>query len=83
MSSVRDLLFHAQERQYDMQRLKALLENCALRVLGFQVGTSTRRRYRQRFPDDPEVADMHSLQVFEDEFPNTFTGMYQFWCAQR
>jgi len=83
LSSVRDLLFHVQEHQYDMQGLRALLEGCSLRVLGFQVGPSTRRRYRERFPADAGLASLESWQAFEDEFPDTFTGMYQFWCARR
>ena len=80
LNTVRDLLFHVQEHQYDSGELRALLTANDLHVIGFQVAAGTRRRYQQRFADDPALANLEHWGQFEQESPNTFAGMYQFWC---
>ncbi len=80
LSTVRDLLFHAQEHQYDVPALRALLEGCNLRVIGFQVPPGIRRRYLERHPDDPSLANLDHWHAFERDHPDTFAAMYQLWC---
>ena len=82
LSTVRDLLFHVQEHQYDTAELHALLSAHGLHVIGFQVTARTRRRYLQRFADDPALASLEHWGQFEQQWPNTFAGMYQFWCQR-
>jgi hypothetical protein len=32
-----------------------------------------------RFPDDRVATNLAQWQLFENEYPDTFVGMYQFW----
>jgi len=38
--------------------------------------------YRARFPEDPAATSLENLGRFEDEHPEVFAGMYQFWVAK-
>jgi hypothetical protein len=35
--------------------------------------------YKRRFPDDPAATNLAQWQIFENDNPYTFAGMYQFW----
>ena len=35
--------------------------------------------YRRRFPEDRAATSLAKWQLFENEHPDTFVGMYQFW----
>jgi hypothetical protein len=83
MSTVRDLLFHVQEHQYDPQQVSALLDANGLHIIGMQVPGSTRQRYLARFPDDPALVNLEHWNQFEQDAPGTFAGMYQFWCQRQ
>jgi SAM-dependent methyltransferase/Tfp pilus assembly protein PilF len=82
LSTVRDLLFHVQEHQFDLPELGILLAGVGLEVLGFQVAPGVARRYRARHPDDPRMASLTNWHAFEKEHPNTFSGMYQLYCVR-
>jgi SAM-dependent methyltransferase/tetratricopeptide (TPR) repeat protein len=82
MSAIRDLLFHVQEHQFDVPGLRTLLDGCGLQCIGFQVSPATRARYLERFPEDPGMTDLNRWTTLENEFPDTFSGMYQFWCTR-
>ena len=80
-SAIRDLLFHVQEHQFTIPRLKRMLEVNGLEFLGFLFrDAQVKALYLERFPDDPACVDMDTWAVFEAEFPLTFVSMYQFWC---
>jgi SAM-dependent methyltransferase len=76
MSGCRDLLFHVQEHRFTLPQIEAMLARLGLRFLGFELADSQMlTRYRARFGDDT-LANWHR---FEEEFPDTFSRMYQFW----
>jgi SAM-dependent methyltransferase len=76
MSGCRDLLFHVQEHRFTLPQIEAMLARLKLRFLGFELADSqTLARYRARFGED-RLANWHR---FEQEFPDTFSRMYQFW----
>ena len=39
--------------------------------------------YRSRFPEDPQRRDLARWHAYEEEFPDTFAKMYQFWVRAR
>jgi Flp pilus assembly protein TadD/SAM-dependent methyltransferase len=78
-SSCRDLLFHVQEHQMSLPGIAAFLSENELNFLGFEVEPDTLNAYRQRYPNDPAAIDLAQWQAFEQEHPDTFFGMYQFW----
>jgi hypothetical protein len=79
ISSCRDLLFHSQEHQMTLTGIDAFLRDNNLAFLGFEIDSDVLHAYRQRFPDDPAATNLAQWQIFENDNPDTFAGMYQFW----
>src|SRR6185503_12383198 len=79
ISTCRDLLFHVQEHRLTLTGIDAFLQAERLAFLGFEIGDDVRHAYKLRFPDDPAAVNLSKWQVFENETPDTFLGMYQFW----
>lgn len=40
-------------------------------------------QYRRRFHDDLSQTNLDYWNIFENENPNMFFGMYQFWVQKR
>jgi 2-polyprenyl-3-methyl-5-hydroxy-6-metoxy-1,4-benzoquinol methylase len=79
VSTCRDLLFHVQEWQIDLPTLAAFLKDNGLTFLGFETDSATLGVYRRRFPGDPAATSLTNWQAFENDNPDTFSRMYQFW----
>jgi SAM-dependent methyltransferase len=79
ISTCRDLLFHVQEWQIDLPALAAFLRDNGLTFLGFETDDATLQAYRRRFPGDPAATNLDNWQAFENDNPDTFSRMYQFW----
>jgi len=79
ISTCRDLLFHVHEYYVTLAELDGYLRAHALTLLGFEINPSVLHAYRKRFPNDPAATDLGQWQIFENENPDTFSGMYQFW----
>jgi len=79
MSACRDLLFHVQEHLMTLGGIEAFLHDNHLLFLGFEIDSDVLHAYRQRFPDDLAGTRLDQWQAFENENPDTFLGMYQFW----
>lgn len=79
ISSCRDLLFHVQERRLLLNEIADFLRDNGLKFLGFAIDDAVIAAYRRRFPDDMAAIDLAQWQQFENENPDTFSGMYQFW----
>lgn len=74
MSGCRDLLFHVQEHRLTLPRVKEMIAELGLQFAGFEFPDSgmTLARYSQ----DP--LDLDAWHAFENEYPDTFSRMYQF-----
>ena len=81
-SECRDLLFHVQEQGLSLPAIKEFLAAAGARMIGFELPRQTREAYRRRFPDDLAMIDLDRWHAFEQEQPDTFAGMYQFWIAK-
>jgi SAM-dependent methyltransferase len=83
MSGCRDLLFHVQEHRFTWPQIKVMLERLGLKIIELEFPDSgeTLARYRARFPQDPGALDLDNWHRLEQEFPDTFARMYQFWVA--
>ena len=75
MSGCRDLLFHVQEHRFTLPQIKDMIAALGLRFAGFEFADSgmTFARYSK----DP--LDLDAWHAFENEHPDTFARMYQFW----
>jgi SAM-dependent methyltransferase len=79
MSNCRDMLFHAQEHRFALPRIKDFLTENGLVFLGFALDEGLFKRYAERFPGDPARTNLEHWHDLEQENPDTFISMYQFW----
>ncbi|WP_136416257.1 tetratricopeptide repeat protein [Herbaspirillum sp. ST 5-3] len=82
-SGCRDLLFHVQEHRFTLPMIKDAIEQFDLDFVGFLLSPAIGRRYSERFPDDQPRTNLDNWHVFENENPDTFVGMYQFFVQKR
>ena len=59
--------------------IEAFLRGNNLAFLGFEIEPHVLYAYKKRFPEDPSATNLGKWQIYEDENPDTFFGMYQFW----
>lgn len=78
-SACRDLLFHVQEHRMTLTGIAAFLRANNLVFLGFEIDADVLGAYRQRFPADRAATRVGQWQIFENENPDTFRSMYNFW----
>jgi len=78
-SGCRDLLFHVQEHRMTLPVIEKYLNQRSLKFLGFEIDHSVIMAYQHRFPDDKAATVLSNWDVFENENPDIFQGMYQFW----
>ena len=79
ISTCRDLLFHVQEHRMTLTVIDTFLLENNLTFLGFEMDDNTLNAYKLRFPDDQAATNLSQWQVFENENPDSFCSMYQFW----
>jgi tetratricopeptide (TPR) repeat protein/trans-aconitate methyltransferase len=82
MSGCRDLLFHVQETRLRLPQIRDFLAQNGLHLVGINLDPSAQSAYRRRFPADVAITDLDTLDQYEQDNPDTFAGMYQFWVAK-
>ena len=81
ISGCRDFLFHENEVELTIEELKSYLTQLNLRFLGFvNLSEITKRNFSQKFGRQANLLDLNQWEKYEEQFPNTFVTMYQFWC---
>lgn len=83
ISTCRDLLFHVQEHRMNLDFIANFLKYHDLNFLGFEIDRSVIRAYKHRFPNDPSATNLDHWRIYEEENPDTFSGMYQFWIQKK
>ncbi|MGB9394096.1 MAG: class I SAM-dependent methyltransferase, partial [Pseudolabrys sp.] len=79
-SECRDLLFHVQESRLSLPAIKTFLTQNGLRFLGFEFHAAVANRYRVLFAEQGwSMSDLDRWHAIESGYPDTFSGMYQFW----
>ncbi len=80
VSGMRDFVFHPQEHRFALPQLAELLERNKLEFLGFELRDhQVTANYRGSYPDDTTSISLNNWHEFEQNNPNTFANMYQFW----
>ncbi len=78
-----DLLFNAYERHYEPGDLQNMLMEYNLHFHGFSgLQEIVRRQYRECFGDDPDLLNLDHWDMYEQQHPDTFAGMYQFYVSR-
>jgi len=84
MGDCRGLLFHVQEHRFSIPEIKRHIDDLRLRFLGFSLGVGPIGvRFRASFPDPTALLDLDCWAEFEQQYPQTFRGMYIFYTAKR
>jgi tetratricopeptide (TPR) repeat protein/ubiquinone/menaquinone biosynthesis C-methylase UbiE len=83
LSMCRDFLMHVQEHTYTLPSLLALLENAGLQFLFFETSVTTANEFSKMFPQENAFSTLEYWEKFEEQFPDTFKGMYVFWCKKK
>jgi tetratricopeptide (TPR) repeat protein len=83
LSECRDLLFHVQEHRFTLPQIEEALKDLNLKFLGFEMrNQSTLSRFKESHPNNNALTSLSLWHDFELENPDTFIGMYQFWCKK-
>ena len=83
LNGCRDMLFHVQEQSFTLERIGEIVGQQGLDFIGFEFSDpSVKRSFAARHPDDPGMTDLARWAAFEREHPDTFEGMYVFWCQK-
>ena len=84
LSGCRDLLFHENEIQFSIPQIAKIIADLNLRFLGFaNLMESTKKTFKNKFNSSTDYYDLEKWDIFEQEYPNTFISMYQFWCQAK
>ena len=79
-SECRDLLFHVQESRTDIPAIKAFAAEHGLTFIGFEFDPPALQQYRNLFAANSwSMSDLDRWHAVETQYPDTFSGMYQFW----
>ncbi len=79
-SECRDMLFHVQEGRLTIPVIKSFLAEHGLRFLGFEFDAAILQKCRALFANAGwSMSDLDRWHEVETEYPDTFSGMYQFW----
>jgi 2-polyprenyl-3-methyl-5-hydroxy-6-metoxy-1,4-benzoquinol methylase len=83
LDGCRDMLMPVHECQFTLPRIQECLDQLGLRFLGFESSEATQDRFRQIFPGDDAGENLAAWHQFEEIHPDTFIGMYVFWCCKK
>ena len=82
-SECRDLLFHVQEHRMSLRTLDKYIKDNELTFLGFEIDSSVIQAYKKRFSNDKSATNLEQWHIYEEENPDTFIGMYQFYVQRK
>jgi SAM-dependent methyltransferase len=79
-SECRDLLFHVQEARMTIPAIQTFIGEHRLGFVGFEFGQQAAQHYRSQFAASGwSLTDLDRWHEVETKYPDTFSGMYQFW----
>ena len=84
ISSARDLIFHVQEHRFTIPQISQILDDFKLTFLGFiNLPQQIKTRYSKNYPEDETCTCLEHWDTFENNNPDTFEGMYEFWVKKK
>ena len=81
LSTLRDLIFHVQEHRFTLPQIKNCLEKLGLKFCGFE-DKDIILNFRKFHGKEINIYDLELWHQYEENNPQTFGGMYQFWCQK-
>jgi len=83
LEGCRHLLFPGAEHPLALGDIARFLREKDLRLIGLEAPQNVRAAYSARFPRDAAADDLDNWAAFEQENPQTFAAMIQFWVQRR
>ena len=81
LSMLRDLIFHVQEHRFTLPQIKKCLNELGLKFCGFE-DNEVISSFRKFHGKEVDIYDLALWHQYEENNPQTFGGMYQFWCQK-
>ena len=81
LSMLRDLIFHQQEHRFTLPQLALCLDELGLKFCGFEK-QDIRSKFMALFGERANINDLMLWHKFEENNPDSFIEMYQFWCQK-
>ena len=81
LSTLRDLIFHIQEHRFTLPQIARCLEDLGLFFCGFG-DKDIVSKFMAFHGEEANIYDLNLWHRYEENNPNTFVGMYQFWCQK-
>ena len=81
LSELRDLLFHVEEHRFTITQIGEFIEELDLAFCGFD-NQNILRKFRSVYKDKNAIYDLGKWNDYEQQNPDIFFGMYQFWCQK-
>ena len=81
LSELKDLLFHVKEHRFTIPQIKENLYKFRLGFCGFEKSEIT-HNFKLENSTKGDLYNLDKWELFERKYPNTFIGMYQFWCQK-
>ena len=81
MSTLKDLLFHVQEHRFTIAQIQECLADLGLKFCGFEADTIV-ADYKLTNTSEDDPYNLDKWHTYEVKHPETFSGMYQFWCQK-
>ena len=81
LSTLRDLIFHVQERRFTLPQIKNCLNELGLKFCGFE-NKDIISNFKEFHRNEADIYDLEHWHQFEERNPKAFAGMYQFWCQK-
>lgn len=82
LSMYRDMMFHVQERNLNLDEISDMLDKLGLSFLEFSLPQPVKTQYTSAFPHDPPGGTLAHWANFEKAAPDTFKACYIFWCRK-
>ncbi len=79
LSEIKDLLFHVQEHRFTIPQIQQCLSELGLKFCGFEMDKSKFEDFKLRNHNENAAYELDCWHAYEQEKPNTFIDMYQFW----
>jgi 2-polyprenyl-3-methyl-5-hydroxy-6-metoxy-1,4-benzoquinol methylase/tetratricopeptide (TPR) repeat protein len=82
ISVCRDLVFHVQETRYSLPQISEILRTRGLAFRGFSLDHGPMEDFRKMYPGGQDDHNLDAWHKFEQNNPDTFANMYQFWAQK-
>ncbi len=82
LNDFKDFICHEQEHTFTIEKIKSLIKNFNLEFCGFQNSDNLYEKFSNYYNTSRYLYDLDYWEEFEENNPETFKSMYQFWCQK-